>query len=238
MADYNQLLQGLHPSVRDVARMFLEEAVAAGLDPRVQETFRSRERQAELYAKGRTAPGAIVTKAAPGQSNHNYGVAFDVVPGALLSKPNWAPEDPAWASLGEIGKKYGLEWGGDWKFVDKPHFQLSGANWRTLQNDPAYAKFSGSGSPVASPGASQSPTMASAGPAPPGQMPVQVTMPQQMPAQGAAPQQMAFGDVVGPQEPMSFGNVLDSFNRRRRQADEEEQARQSRLAALFASMPA
>lgn len=56
--------------------------------------------------------------------------------------------------------------------------------------------------------------------------------------QGAAPQQMAFGDVVGPQEPVSFGNVLDSFNRRRRQADEEEQARQSRLAALFASMPA
>jgi uncharacterized protein (TIGR02594 family) len=59
-----------------------------------------------------------------------------------------------------------------------------------------------------------------------------------MPGQGAAPQQMAFGDVVGPQEPVSFGNVLDSFNRRRRQADEEEQARQSRLAALFASMPA
>lgn len=58
--------------------------------------------------------------------------------------------------------------------------------------------------------------------------------------QGAMPQQMAqaFGDVVAPQAPMSFGNVLDSFNRRRRQADEEEQARQSRLAALFASMPA
>lgn len=59
-----------------------------------------------------------------------------------------------------------------------------------------------------------------------------------LPGQGAAPQQMAFGDVVGPQEPMSFANVLDGFNRRRRQADEEEQARQSRLAALFASMPA
>lgn len=53
-----------------------------------------------------------------------------------------------------------------------------------------------------------------------------------------APQAPSFGDVVAPQEPMSFGNVLDSFNRRRRQADEEEQARQSRLAALFASMPA
>jgi hypothetical protein len=74
--------------------------------------------------------------------------------------------------------------------------------------------------------------MASASPMPSGQG--------QMPGQGAMPQQMAqaFGDVVAPQAPMSFGNVLDSFNRRRRQADEEEQARQSRLAALFASMPA
>lgn len=75
-------------------------------------------------------------------------------------------------------------------------------------------------------------SMASASPMPSGQG--------QMPGQGTMPQQMAqaFGDVVAPQAPMSFGNVLDSFNRRRRQADEEEQARQSRLAALFASMPA
>lgn len=72
--------------------------------------------------------------------------------------------------------------------------------------------------------------MAQASAAPAGRAPM---MPQ-----GAAPQQMAFGDVVGPQEPVSFGSVLDGFNRRRRQADEEEQARQSRLAALFASMPA
>lgn len=60
----------------------------------------------------------------------------------------------------------------------------------------------------------------------------------QMPQQMQQMQQMAFGDVVAPQAPVSFGNVLDGFNRRRKQADEEEQARQSRLAALFASMPA
>lgn len=50
--------------------------------------------------------------------------------------------------------------------------------------------------------------------------------------------QSVFGDIVGPQEPVSFASVLDSFNRRRQAADEAEQARQSRLAALFASMPA
>lgn len=72
---------------------------------------------------------------------------------------------------------------------------------------------------------------ASAMPSGQGRMPAQGAMPQQM-------QQMAFGDVVAPQAPVTFANVLDGFNRRRRQADEEEQARQSRLAALFASMPA
>lgn len=59
--------------------------------------------------------------------------------------------------------------------------------------------------------------------------------------QAASPQQAlqsVFGDIVGPQEPVSFASVLDSFNRRRQAADEAEQARQSRLAALFASMPA
>lgn len=143
MARFDQYLSNLHPKVQPLARMFLDEAYSAGLDPRIQETFRSRDRQDKLYAQGRTAPGAIVTKARGGQSNHNYGVAFDVVPGALLSQKNWAPEDARWQQLGAIAAKHGLEWGGNWKFVDKPHFQMKGANWRNLQNDPEFAKFAG-----------------------------------------------------------------------------------------------
>jgi peptidoglycan L-alanyl-D-glutamate endopeptidase CwlK len=38
------------------------------------------EEQAALYAKGRTAGGRIVTKARPGESFHNHGLAFDWVP--------------------------------------------------------------------------------------------------------------------------------------------------------------
>jgi hypothetical protein len=41
---------------------------------------RTMEEQAKLYAKGRTSGGRIVTKAKPGQSFHNYGLAFDWVP--------------------------------------------------------------------------------------------------------------------------------------------------------------
>lgn len=140
-ADFSQQIATLHPDVRDVALAFLNAAAAAGLDPRFMEGHRSNERQAELYAQGRTAPGNIVTKAGPGQSNHNYGVAFDVVPGALVGQPNWAPESPLWGQLGELGGQHGLEWGGNWKFVDKPHFQLAGANWRDLQNDPKFAEY-------------------------------------------------------------------------------------------------
>lgn len=145
MATFDQYLNQLHPDVRPLAAAFLQEAAAAGLDPRVQEAFRSKDRQDQLYAQGRTAPGAVVTKARGGQSNHNYGVAFDVVPGALLGAKNWDPENPAWAKLGEIGKKHGLEWGGDWKFTDRPHFQMAGANWRQLQNDPKFMHFNGDG---------------------------------------------------------------------------------------------
>ena len=38
------------------------------------------EEQAMLYAQGRSRPGKIVTQAKPGQSYHNYGLAFDWVP--------------------------------------------------------------------------------------------------------------------------------------------------------------
>lgn len=164
MANFDRYLANLHPSVRKQMKAFLEEAAAAGLDPRVQEAFRTKERQNELYAQGRSKPGAIVTKARGGQSIHNYGAAADIVPGSLLSQKNWAPESPLWGQLGAIGKKHGLEWGGDWKFVDKPHFQLSGANWRTLQNDPQYANFMGGGGTDTMMGGTSSPP-----PAPPAQ---------------------------------------------------------------------
>lgn len=233
-ADYSKLLANMHPSVRDVAKLFLEEATAAGLDPRLQETFRSQDRQAQLYAQGRTAPGSVVTKAKPGQSNHNYGVAFDVVPGSVIGKPNWAPEDPAWGRLGEIGKKVGLEWGGDWKFVDRPHFQLSGANWRKMQNDPAYANFAGGGG-----GAIASAPQPSGSPVPALSPGVNVADRQvaAVAPNGAAPQQ-AFGDMIAPQAPVSFANIIDGYAQRRRAAEEEHQSRQARLAALFADMPA
>lgn len=34
--------------------------------------------------------------------------------------------DNDWERIGDIGKKYDFEWGGDWTgFVDNPHFEIS-----------------------------------------------------------------------------------------------------------------
>jgi peptidoglycan LD-endopeptidase CwlK len=95
---------------------------------RIVAGFRVWEAQAALWAQGRTSDGPIVTDARPGASWHEFGLAVDLGIIRLLGEPGWAPSDPAWAQMGELGKSLGLFWGGD--FVhnpDRPHFQLTGS---------------------------------------------------------------------------------------------------------------
>jgi peptidoglycan LD-endopeptidase CwlK len=103
--------------------------------------FRDWEAQAALWAQGRTSGGPIVTDARPGASWHEFGLAVDLGIIRLLSEPGWAPSDPAWAQMGELGKSLGLFWGGD--FVhnpDRPHFQLTGS-WPEVPTDAARQMF-------------------------------------------------------------------------------------------------
>lgn len=55
---------------------------------------------------------------------------------------------------------------------------------------------------------------------------------------GPQPPQAVFGDLIAPQAPQSFANVIDSYAQRRRAEEEEHAARQARLAALFDMFPA
>lgn len=119
-------IEDLTPATRALAGAFLQECHAAGLPVMIISTLRDNAFQAHLYAQGRTRPGKVVTKALPGSSWHNYGVAFDAVPmrgGELV----WGADTPAdkalWQTMGECGERVGLEWGGRWKFTDMPHFQ-------------------------------------------------------------------------------------------------------------------
>ena len=106
-------LADLHPLVAAKARALLARCEALGIDLLVTSTYRDGEAQAKLYAQGRTAPGHIVTHARPGQSFHNWRVAFDIVP-LRHGKPVWgtAGEDGAlWAKVGDLGEAVGLGMG-------------------------------------------------------------------------------------------------------------------------------
>lgn len=112
----------LLPLVQRKANAVVTEMARLGHPVRINEGFRSFERQDALYRQGRfgdTRP--IVTNARAGESMHNYGVAVDFV----FIKEGYNASEMLWQKLGQVGKAQGFEWGGDWKnFVDRPHFEL------------------------------------------------------------------------------------------------------------------
>lgn len=129
----------LHPKLRDEAVLLYDEickALTGKAGCRFTHTLRTFAEQDALYAQGRTKKGSKVTNAKGGQSYHNYGLAIDI---ALLvdvdgngsfetaswdAKTDFDGDKKAdWQEIVTIFKRYGYEWGGDWKFVDTPHFQ-------------------------------------------------------------------------------------------------------------------
>jgi hypothetical protein len=117
-----KVVQKLHPKIREKAREFIVKAEKQGVILRITSGLRTWEEQDALYAQGRTKPGNVVTNAKGGSSNHNYGLAFDVVP-IENGNVNWNSKN--WNKIGQIGKSVGFDWGGDWSgFVDKPHFEM------------------------------------------------------------------------------------------------------------------
>ncbi|CAB5225381.1 D-alanyl-D-alanine carboxypeptidase [uncultured Caudovirales phage] len=108
----------------------VESAMAAkGVTVEVISGLRSWAAQAALYASGRTKPGRIVTKAKPGSSWHNYGLAIDLglfKNGVYLDEKKPAEADKLYAEIGKIAAKLGIEWAGNWKsFQETPHFQVT-----------------------------------------------------------------------------------------------------------------
>jgi peptidoglycan L-alanyl-D-glutamate endopeptidase CwlK len=69
----------LHPNIRITVAEAINDFASKGIYYRITSSLRSMAEQADLYAKGRTASGNIVTNAKPGYSFHNYGLAFDFV---------------------------------------------------------------------------------------------------------------------------------------------------------------
>lgn len=115
----------LHPDVQKLAEKLVSECAAAGLIIKITDCLRGKSEQDALYAKGRTTSGSIVTNVKYPNSMHNWGIAFDFCRND--GKGAYKDDDGFFSKVGAIGKKLGLEWGGDWKSpVDKPHFQMKG----------------------------------------------------------------------------------------------------------------
>lgn len=120
-------IESLLPNARPWAEAHIAAIVASGLLPKnwvvkIISGTRTYAAQNELYAQGRTKPGQIVTNARGGQSNHNFGIAWDL--GLFDSFGKYLEEHDLYTNLGPIGEDLGLEWGGRWQFIDLPHYQI------------------------------------------------------------------------------------------------------------------
>lgn len=127
----NNDLSFLHPTVREAVIIIEKNLNDEGIPFKVFEAFRYPERQADLFAQGRTKPGKIVTHAEPWRSYHQYGLAVDFV---LFENNKWSWDDSTaekkkwWKRMHELGKKNGLS---PLDF-EAPHLQIAGTSSNAL----------------------------------------------------------------------------------------------------------
>lgn len=105
-------IEDLNPRVAAMARAFIDKCNAAGIDVIITSTYRDLDAQGRLYAQGRGTPGAIITNAKPGESWHNWHLAFDFVP-IEMGKAAWN-DSAAFQRCGAIAESVGLQWAGRW----------------------------------------------------------------------------------------------------------------------------
>jgi hypothetical protein len=120
-------LQSLHPYFRDKVMELIRICRSRGIELAIVETYRTATKQNEYRSMGRK-----YTRVRAGFSNHQYGLAVDIVP-MVASVPQWH-NIKLWKKIGPIGERLGLRWGGRWgRFFDPGHFEwTSGTNAYSL----------------------------------------------------------------------------------------------------------
>lgn len=109
------------------------------------EGFRTSAYQQELYAKGRTKPGEIVTyrNGTTNPSNHQSSLAADIVIATRLHGTiNWGDLE-FFAYLGHVARANGLVHGGDWKRPDLPHIEWPESDKATYKKAREWQKVNG-----------------------------------------------------------------------------------------------
>lgn len=116
-------IRTLQPRAQAAAREFLAKVLDAGITARVLSGTRTYGEQNALFRRGRFGnPPPQVTKARGGQSNHNFGIAWDI---GIFENGAYRGSSAKYRKAAQVGLAPGLEWGGHWaSFRDEPHYQL------------------------------------------------------------------------------------------------------------------
>ena len=136
------MFKNVHPNLVKIMKAAIENSP---FDFSITAGARTAEEQNKLYQQGRTTKGPVVTKADgyKNKSNHQiksdgYGHAVDIfICGKYDENGNYQKfnteqgyDDKKIREVANhikaVSKNLGLsiEWGGDWKFYDSPHFQV------------------------------------------------------------------------------------------------------------------
>ena len=107
----------LHPFTRMLADELVRRCEKAGLIIKITDCVRTKEEQEDCIKRGTSSVGY-------GYSYHNWGLAFDFCRNDGKGAYNESGE--FFYKVGAIGSALGLEWGGTWQKLDKPHFQFNG----------------------------------------------------------------------------------------------------------------
>ena len=134
-------MEKVHPKLVEVMKTAIENSP---YDFRITSGARTTEEQKALFALGRTKPGKIVTytNGVTSKSNHQikddgYGHAVDIFPCGVIENGVYrkftSEEGYDEKKLKLIAnhilevaksKNVNVEWGGNWKMKDTPHFEL------------------------------------------------------------------------------------------------------------------
>ncbi|MFC2543207.1 MAG: M15 family metallopeptidase, partial [Leptotrichia hofstadii] len=134
-------MEKVHPKLVEVMKEAIENSP---FDFRITSGARTTEEQKALFALGRTKPGKIVTytNGVTSKSNHQiksdgFGHAVDIFPCGVIENGVYrkftSEEGYDEKKLKLIAnhilavaksKNVNVEWGGNWKMKDTPHFEL------------------------------------------------------------------------------------------------------------------
>ena len=99
----------LEPVTRALVEQVLQEAATLGISLMVFETYRSQDRQLDLFEQGKSRLHTVGV--------HHFGLACDPVRD-VNGQPSWEGD---FSLLRVIARNHRLIWGGDWGTPGQPH---------------------------------------------------------------------------------------------------------------------